>query len=48
MKNKQEMYKKRVEMSRNNDYTTGYLFFISEKHQKTILNFPLDLLNVAE
>ena len=89
--NKQEVYEKPIEMSRNNDYTTGNLldylyhqkyykligtdlsrqtnisitqqtnfvgklekydgatmFFVSEKQQKTILNFSLDSLIVKE
>ena len=27
IKNKEEVYKKTVEMSKNNDYTTGNLFY---------------------
>ena len=83
------MHEKLIEMSRNNDYTTGNLldylyqkyykligtdlsrqtnisipqqinftgkleddgatmFFVSEKHQKTIVNFSLDSLIVTE
>ena len=34
-------------MSRKNDYTTGNSF-TAEKHQKIILNFSLDLLNLTE
>ena len=91
VKNKQEVYEKPIEMSKNDDYTTGNLldylyhqsyykligidlsrqtntrisqqinflgkvkedddatmFFIAEKHQKTILNFSLNSLIVSE